>query len=267
MLKYRVITALVLIPLVIGSIFFLPPMTFLSVALLIILLAGWEWTQLAGISQLAKKCIFLVLLALALLCCLFIPLPIIVLAGVIWWAIAITLLFLYPKASSVWGNGLWIRAMMGFLVLSPCWLGLIILQGFSPMLLLFCLILIWGVDTAAYFVGRKWGTHKLAPTISPGKSYEGLLAGLLAAVILSGVGLWVLEIPREQWGLFLLICIVGGGIITVIGDLFESMLKRQSHIKDSGSILPGHGGILDRIDSMTTAIPFFALVFPYFFNT
>ncbi len=266
MLKKRIITALLLIPLVIACIFLATPLLFLSIALLFILLAGWEWTQLAGITNFAKRFIFLVLLAITLILCLFVPVDYIVIIAVFWWIIAITLLLLYPKTSSFWGRGLWIRSLMGFLVLIPCWRALITLQGFSPILLLYCLILIWGADIAAYFVGRKWGKHKLAPTISPGKTYEGLFAGMLAAGFLSCIGLWLFHIPQGQWVWFFLICILGGGIMTVVGDLFESMLKRQSHLKDSGKIFPGHGGVLDRIDSMTMAIPFFAVFFIYFFN-
>lgn len=265
MLKLRLYTALILIPVIVASIFFLPPLTFVSLAVITMLLAGWEWAQLAGLHNTYKKILFLVLLSAALVISIY-SIYIIIIIGILWWLFALILLFLYPKGASWWSHGHYIRAIMGFLVLIPCWIGLIILQGFSPMLLMFSFILIWSVDSAAYFVGKRWGKHKLAPSISPGKTYEGLLAGLLTAVVISVLGFWILEIPSERWILFLIICLVGGGLITVLGDLFESMLKRQSNIKDSGSLLPGHGGLLDRIDSMTTAIPFFALIFPYFFQ-
>jgi phosphatidate cytidylyltransferase len=238
---------------------------FLALALIAMLIAGWEWTQLAEIQPLTGKILYLVLLAAALLSSIFVPIYFIIIFAILWWILAFILLLIYPTGINWWGYGNLIRAMMGFFVLIPFWVGLIILQGFSPTLLLFSLILIWGVDSAAYFIGRKWGKHKLAPTISPGKSYEGLIAGLITAFIIAILGFWILGVPSERWLLFIAICLFGG-LLTVLGDLFESMLKRQAKVKDSSSLLPGHGGILDRIDSMVTAIPFFALVFPYFFQ-
>lgn len=266
MLKFRLITALIMIPLVTASIFYLPPLTFLSVAMLVILMAGWEWSQLAGIDHPIKKLTYLVLLALTLVLAISIPVFFVVFIAITWWVVAILLLALYPKGSAYWGKGSMARGFMGLLVLMPCWIGLIILQGFSPEVLMFCLALIWCVDSAAYFVGKKWGAHKMVPAISPGKSYEGFIAGLIAALLIGILGLWLLEVSPQRSLLFLGLCMFGGGILTVLGDLFESMVKRQSHCKDSGTLLPGHGGIMDRIDSMTTAIPFFALIFPYFFS-
>jgi phosphatidate cytidylyltransferase len=267
MLKARIITSLVLIPLVIIAIFFLPPFSFLSLVMLMTLLAAWEWARLSGLEHLWSRSLYLILLGCGLLAAIFAPIYIIVLVGILWWLVALLLLIIFPRASSWWSERTLIKLIMGFLTLMPCWIGLIILQGFSPAVLLFCLIMIWAVDSSAYFAGKKWGRHKLAPSISPGKTYEGLLAGLITSVVVSGLGLLLLDIPKERWLLFLLMCLLGGGLVTVFGDLFESMFKRQSHVKDSGTLLPGHGGILDRIDSMITAIPFFALFLPLFFNT
>jgi phosphatidate cytidylyltransferase len=266
MLKSRILTAIILIPFTVAAIFFLPPLSFFSLAMFLILLAGWEWSFLAGVNPLSKRIIFLVILAAVLLGSIFIPIYFVIILGLIWWLIGIILILTYSKVGHYWGRRTWLRAVMGFLVLIPCWIGLIILQGFSPALLVYCLALIWVVDSIAYFVGRKYGKHKLAPSISPGKSYEGFLAGLLAAAIFAGIGLWVLDIPEGKWLGFFILSLIGGGLITVVGDLFESMVKRQSDLKDSGTLLPGHGGLLDRIDSMTTAIPFFALVFPILLN-
>jgi phosphatidate cytidylyltransferase len=241
-------------------------MTFLFTAMLVILGAGWEWTKLAGINHVLSRSVYLLLLALALVLSILAPLSLVISVSSIWWIAAAILMALYPRGASWWGQSILIRSVMGFLVLIPCWIGLIILQGFSPVVLLFCLVLIWSADVAAYFVGRKWGKHKLAPTISPGKTYEGVLAGVITSAILAAIGIWLLDIPQENIVLFFVICVLGGGIISVFGDLFESMVKRQAHIKDSGSLLPGHGGLMDRIDSMTTAIPFFALILPFFLN-
>lgn len=266
MLKNRIFTALVLIPLIILAIFLLPPLSFLSVAMLITLLAGWEWAQIAGLEQPIKKTLYLLGLAAGLLLAISIPIFYIVVVGFIWWLVAAILLGIYPRGIKFWGHPV-MRGIMGYLVLIPFWIGLILLQGFSPILLLFSLVLIWAVDSAAYFVGKKWGFHKLAPLISPGKSYEGFWAGLIMALCLSIIGVLLLHMPYGRWLTFISICFIGAGMISVLGDLFESMMKRLANVKDSGSLLPGHGGILDRIDSLTTAIPFFALIFSYFFNS
>ncbi len=266
MLKPRLITALILIPLVILAIFFLPPMGFLSVALLIMLLAGWEWSALSGIESYLGRVFYLVLLALALVGSLFVPILLVIIIGILWWLCAAILLILHPKHSSIWGNHRWVIGMMGFLVLIPCWIALIILQGYSPLVLMFCLALIWIVDSAAYFIGKKFGHRKIAPAISPGKTYEGVLASMVAAIIMGILGLWVLDVSESGSVVFILICFFGG-VISILGDFFESMMKRRANTKDSGGLLPGHGGVLDRIDSMTTALPFFALLIPYFFSS
>jgi phosphatidate cytidylyltransferase len=267
MLKPRLITALILIPLVILAIFFLPPMGFLSVALLIMLLAGWEWSALSGYESYLGRIFYLLILALALVGSLFVPILLVICVAVLWWLCATILLVIHPKHSGIWGNHRWVIGAMGFLVLIPCWIGLIILQGYSPLVLMFCLALIWIVDSTAYFVGKKWGQRKIAPAISPGKSYEGVLAGMVASIVIAILGLWILDVSDTGTLVFILICFFGGGVLSVLGDFFESMMKRRANTKDSSGLLPGHGGVLDRIDSMTTAIPFFALVIPYFFSS
>src|SRR5262249_55228085 len=156
----------ILIPIVVACVFFLPPMSFLSLALLVMLLAGWEWAGLADLNQLHQKILYVVILAALLIGSIFLPIYIIILVGILWWILAFILLLIYPKGTSWWSRGYSVRAIMGFLVLIPCWIGLIILQGFSPALLMFSLVLIWSVDSAAYFVGKKWGKHKLAPAVS-----------------------------------------------------------------------------------------------------
>lgn len=155
MLKSRILTALILIPIVIAAIFLLPPISFLCLVMLVILLAGWEWTALAGINQVMIKTIYLALLAALLLLTLFTPIVFVIVSGIAWWLLAFIMLILYPKWSGWWGNHSWVRSLMGVLVLVPCWIALLILQGFSPMVLLFCLIMIWAVDSAAYFVGKN----------------------------------------------------------------------------------------------------------------
>ena len=128
----------------------------------------------------------------------------------------------------------------------------------GPGYVVFLFMLVWIADSGAYFAGRRWGRTKLASHVSPGKTREGVYGALTAALGFAVIGALVLGLGVTQWPLFILICMVTV-IFSIIGDLFESMLKRQRGIKDSGSLLPGHGGILDRVDSMTAAAPVFVL--------
>lgn len=152
-------------------------------------------------------------------------------------------------------------AMMGFFVLFPTWRGLIDLQVLrhGPLIVLYVMCLVWVADTGAYFAGRRWGTgtRKLAPTVSPGKSIAGLIGGLVLTLVLA---LWVsydVHLSPIQI-VYLIFLTLLTALASVLGDLLESMVKRYRGVKDSGAILPGHGGILDRIDSLTAALPVFA---------
>lgn len=263
----RIITAAILIPIVILCIYLLPPLVFLFVSGIVMLYAGWEWSSLAGMTDLSQKVIYLVVLALCFAIVLLIPIYLVIILGLLWWICAVILLTLYPKGANWWSEGSVVRGVMGLFVLSLCWLGILILQGFSPSVLLFSLLLIWIVDTAAFYVGKKYGTTPLMPLVSPRKTMEGFVGGIIASLLFSIIGIWYFELNKEQIFTFLMICVFGGGILTVLGDLFESMIKRSSGVKDSGNILPGHGGLLDRIDSLTAALPFFALMFPYLLSS
>jgi phosphatidate cytidylyltransferase len=153
------------------------------------------------------------------------------------------------------------KILMGFLVLIPCWAALNYLRSLHDGIytLLFLFALIWGADSAAYFVGRKWGKHKLAPQVSPGKSWQGLCGALVCALFIAAIAGWLSETPIQLWWRGAVIAVVTV-LFSVMGDLFESMIKRQAGVKDSGQLLPGHGGLLDRIDSLTAAAPIFVLV-------
>lgn len=168
---------------------------------------------------------------------------------------------------------LWLRAqwamaarktglVLGIIVLAPACLALIHLHGLSPLVLLAAMAIVWIADIAAYFCGKRFGRHKLAPTISPGKTWEGV-AGALAGVVVYGVLLaWGLNRLPDSIvsGALLLPVFLLLAVISILGDLFESLLKRQANAKDSGTLLPGHGGVLDRIDSLTSTLPLIGLM-------
>ncbi|MCG5547673.1 phosphatidate cytidylyltransferase [Halorhodospira halochloris] len=264
MFRARLITALVLGPLLIAAIWLLPTPAIAVLVAAVSALAAWEWTHLMGVED-TKARAGLVAAFMATL-----P-PGYLLLDVTWAAE-----FIFYGAVLLWGCALlWllifsqrnipapapaIAAVIGWLLLWPCWLALVYVHGhtnWGPFWHTFLLVLVWVADTGAFFAGKAWGKHRLAPSISPGKSWEGAIVGGVAGVI-AGFGLiWALQpqIPPLVLVLAWSAVIVA---VSVIGDLFESMLKRQRGVKDSGGLLPGHGGILDRIDSITAAAPFLA---------
>lgn len=266
MLKQRIFTALILIPLFVTLVLSLPPKYFSVLTGCIVFWCAWEWSGLMGMKSLPKVIVypFIVILSLAIILYLFschiISVPQVLYAAFAWWLIAGVLVVFYPRISGVWGKGVMIRALMGLMVLIPCWVALNFIRLFShgAYIVLLLLVLIWGADSGAYFAGKKWGKNKLMPQVSPGKTWQGLFGALITSVFIVMIAAVVFGIPNTMWISLLLLAFITV-LFSVLGDLFESMLKRKAGIKDSGTLLPGHGGILDRIDSLTAAAPIFAL--------
>lgn len=256
--KQRLITGLALVAVVIGCIFLLPNFEFMILSGLLMFLAGWEWCGLVGLNQIYEKIIFLA----ALLITFFVLhyflklLPYVI--ACLWWCWTIYLIAQYPKKITIGLQNKYLAALIGIILLAPCWLGINFIRDVGPGYLLFTLFLVWSMDTGAYFAGRRFGKRKLAPAVSPGKTIEGLWGGFALMLIIAVIGLLLLHVPINRWIGWLLLSLIVAAI-SVIGDLFESMAKRHAGVKDSSHLLPGHGGILDRIDSLTAAIPFFAL--------
>ncbi|MGJ3354283.1 phosphatidate cytidylyltransferase [Providencia sp. Je.9.19] len=274
MLKYRLLTAIILIPIVIAALFLLSPVNFGYVVIAVCALGAWEWAQFAGWYSQAKRIGLAVVFAAILLAIQF-SLPNIVelasepviyyglWAGLVWWVVAILLVITYP-ASASWGKSVIVRLLFGVLTIVPFYCGMMVLRTigyhsdtfFGAWWLLYVMLLVWGADSGAYAFGRTMGRNKLAPKVSPGKTWEGLIGGLITAGIIS----WLFSAfaPIPVMPDYLLVTSIIVVIVSVFGDLTESMFKRQSGIKDSSHLIPGHGGILDRIDSLTAAIPVFA---------
>lgn len=274
MLKYRLLTAIVLIPIVIAALFLLSPANFGLVVIAVCALGAWEWAQFVGWHSQAKRVGLAVVFAAILLAMQFSisninqfssePMVLYGLwAGLIWWVIAIILVVTYP-ASASWGNSAIIRLLFGVLTIIPFYCGMMVLRTvgyqsdtfFGAWWLLYVMLLVWGADSGAYAFGRTIGRNKMAPKVSPGKTWEGLVGGLITAGIIS----WLFSAfaPIPVMPDYLLVTSIIVVVVSVFGDLTESMFKRQSGIKDSSHLIPGHGGILDRIDSLTAAIPVFA---------
>lgn len=258
MLKQRLITAFILIPLVLFGLFKITPLAFSILVLLLMLGGAWEWSTLMGITDWRYRLLYLFIVLAGIAGCTFLPIGVILAAGACWWLAASLLVISYPRLAFLWNNTA-VRGVMGVLVLAiaACSIVYIRIQPSGIYSLFFLFALIWGADSAAYFVGKKWGKHKLAPLVSPGKSIEGVLGGLAFSMLIVLITLLYNQMPARLWPWAFLLS-AATVIFSVLGDLFESMLKREVGVKDSGSILPGHGGILDRIDSLTAAAPIYA---------
>jgi phosphatidate cytidylyltransferase len=265
MLKERVITALLLLPVVLWCVFGGVASAFPIFAAAIILAAAWEWTAMMRMSVLPARLGFVSLVAAAI----YVVKPQALsfdAAGVnalgplmagaaLFWLVALVWVRRYPGDAQRWDRP-FLMLLIGLLLLVPTWAGLVQLHGQSPWWLMYVLLLVWGADTGAYFAGRRFGKIKLAPSVSPAKTREGLYGGLLTTSIIMLVVAFNLQLAGLQ---FLLFAVVSAMTVlaSVLGDLFESMVKRRAGIKDSGKIFPGHGGALDRIDSITAAAPVF----------
>lgn len=269
MLKQRVITAVVMAALLFLALFSLPLLGLAAVFALVVLLAGWEWSDLSGLGRVGRWVFVLVLASCLLGVALWAGLnagglvaervqPVMGLAG-LWWALALLWVQGYPGSAALWGSRP-VRSLMGLLVLVPAWLALVWLRQLpaGAWMVVFLLALVAAADIGAYFSGSAWGKRKLAPRVSPGKSWVGLWGGLACSVALAGlVWAWFWQGQMALPGLLALVVLVA--LVSVLGDLLESMVKRHRGIKDSGHLLPGHGGFMDRLDSISAAAPVFVL--------
>ncbi len=262
MLKTRVVTALFLAAGLLAVLFLLPPGGAVAVFAAIVALAAWEW---AGLLRMALRLrwIYAILILIPCACLYASGMPAQLMAGLCYLALIFWLLLVPLWLDRGWPlrndfGGL----MVGSMLLIPSWAAMVMLYSKGPLLLLEAMALVWVADIAAYFAGRAWGRHKLAPLISPGKTWEGA-AGALLAVLAYGIALGSasgqLSIAQPRgiaWAVAALALATG---VSILGDLFESMSKRQAGVKDSSQLLPGHGGVLDRIDSLTSTLPLLAM--------
>lgn len=256
----RIATAVSLAAACTAAVFFLPPLAFAAAIGAIVMLGAWEWSALVGISTPPTRYVYVATLLLAGIALLGVTDAAqalhLALAAMAFWVLALMLVIATQLGRFSLRHWPRSRAACGALVLLPPWLCLGVLHAgpHGPAKVMFLLLLVWSADSAAYVAGRAWGRHRLCHAVSPGKSWEGAWAGMLAAVVLGILFAVSRNLPGPAMLRFALL-----GAMTVaasiVGDLFESMVKRSAHVKDSGSLLPGHGGILDRIDSLTAAAP------------
>lgn len=278
MLLPRILTAIILASVIVSAIFLLPTIYFYLLITIIVLVAAWEWTNLSEIDKIPAKLIFLLYLIIPML-------------GVTFWTQILEVLSVLmerPKIKEYSGALEWLvigpvlfwismmllikkmpdfllniklkksyKAFIGWFVLFSAWMFLTKLRAYyGTGAVMYFLVLIWAADIAAYASGKKWGKDKLAPMISPKKTIQGMYGAIFSAIICAIILAWYYGYPLMIAADFALLSVLTV-LISIYGDLFFSLVKRQKGVKDSGSILPGHGGILDRVDSVIAAAPFY----------
>jgi phosphatidate cytidylyltransferase len=271
LLLHRVLTAIVLVPLVLCGLFYLPDALFQWVFLGVFAIGAFEWGNILerifrNVSFL--KWIFVACFSLGALCIQHFSqsfdLDFLLYLGCFWWLVCAALVREYPRKLKFWKQSLPLLFLFGLLTLLPAYFALLELKRFSfttsgfsgEQFILGLLLITISADTGAYFSGKKWGNRKLMPKVSPNKTLEGFYGGMvMACLVLSAY--WLFFGFDLMIGIFVTVITV---LASVLGDLSESMFKRHAKVKDSGNLLPGHGGILDRIDSLTAALPVFALL-------
>jgi phosphatidate cytidylyltransferase len=251
-MKQRIITAVIALLALLFVLFYAPQELALGVIVVVMLAGAWEWSAFLGHSGSAARVAYVAIIAalLAAVTLLDVSAVRVFQLALAWWLAALGWIFFFPTPIPAV-----VRWISGALVLVPLYLAMILLYQAAPELLLFALLIVWVADTGAFFAGKFLGRVKLAPDISPGKTWEGVIGGLAAVV--------VLVLLRTTWAdtdlaVMIPFCLAVASL-SIVGDLTVSMFKRTAGLKDSGSLFPGHGGVLDRIDSISAAAPLFAL--------
>ncbi|MGH8114740.1 MAG: phosphatidate cytidylyltransferase [Rhodanobacteraceae bacterium] len=270
MLRQRIITAIVLATLIIALIFLTKASVFATLLGLIFLLGMWEWTRMAGVHgyplRLGSLLGYLILFALLWRVCKspwwWLP----VLAGLLWWLLALVWLTRSRIAAKPTRGHTVLKLIAGAFVVVPAWCAVVIMHGdlakphtgHGHWWVLFFVCIVVAADIGAYTAGRRWGRNKLAPTISPGKTREGVYGALVCSGIVGLVGGIALHVPTTRLAAVIALALLTV-LFSVVGDLFESLVKRHAGVKDSGALFPGHGGVFDRMDSIVAALPIFVL--------
>lgn len=264
MLKQRLLTALVLIAGAAYAVLALETRWLAWILGVIAVLGGYEWARLMTLASPLARVSYAAMIAAALALCWTLvahsaALPVVMVLSCLWWLLALTWLGRPQFGAGHNFTALLLKAIAGLFTLVPAWLTLMVLHAqptHGSHRLLFLLSLIWVADSAAYFTGKRWGRAKLAPQISPGKTRAGVYGALLAVAVYALLAANFLGVAAASRAAFIFLCVITA-LFSVVGDLFESLFKRQSGMKDSGTLIPGHGGVLDRIDSLTAAAPIF----------
>ena len=252
-LRKRIVTAIVLAAILVAIVLFLPPVATLVLLTVLVLAGAWEWSAFLRAPGVITRSLYVAFLAIMMLIVWYATetregQQIVLAAAVLWWLVALGWIAFAPRRVSPWS-----AALAGLLALVPAWLALVRLRDLprGAEWMIFALVLVFAADIGAFFAGRRFGRLRLAPIVSPGKTWEGVLGGAAASALVAIAGSGWFGVPLCT---FLPLCL-GAVAFSVVGDLTESLLKRFAGVKDSGTLFPGHGGVMDRIDSVTGAAP------------
>ena len=261
MLLKRILTASIVAPIAVFGILVLTQTSFALAVALILIISSWEYCNLIQIKHLAGKALYALLILLVTYFLSNALSNLTILYAAAWWLIALVWIVIFPKGSRLLRKNLLVKLVNGLFIFVPMAIALMALHLLNPVLVLFLLILIWAADIGAYFAGKIFGKTKLCPSVSPGKTLEGVFGGVALAQVVAILYVYVSpQAPLLSAFLIFSFIALVISLVSVLGDLFESVLKRIAEVKDSGNILPGHGGILDRIDSLTSSAPIFFLL-------
>jgi len=262
MLKARIATAVVLLPLVVMAILVLPTVAIEIISGMFVILAAWEWVTLTNAAATAAMRIGILIsyISIAMLSKLLALawLRYIWYLAIVWWLIGIIAIVLYPRAKNMWQNNV-ISFVIGCLVFVSAWLAIGYIHSLAngPIWMLFACIIVWCADIAAYFTGKAWGKVKLLPAVSPAKTWAGLYGAVIGTTITT-IMFYIIAKPACNIFAFVAMCFIAT-LFAIVGDLVESLFKRVFDCKDSGKLLPGHGGVLDRLDSLLACLPVYAI--------
>jgi len=263
MLKYRLLTAFLMGPLILWAIYAMPENFFALFSFVIVTIGAWEWGAFAGWVKPLQRGLFFtvnVLLFITVLLLQSTELNLaIILASLLWWLICIPLLLFFPFQKNNPLQTQAIKSVVGIVLLLGTLVSMVMIRNnpeYGSEFVLYLILTIWFADSGAYFAGRALGKNKLIPNVSPGKTWEGVAGAIVVTLIVAVVSLDLLNIPSSHSIMFILITFITV-VYSIVGDLSESIFKRMANIKDSGSLLPGHGGMLDRIDSLMSGFPVF----------
>lgn len=260
MLIKRIITGLVLLVGFYFIFFHTSANVFYWVTAALLIGSSWEWGKLIGLTSKSKKVLLLLCYLLFAIGARWLPIGALLIAYSLWWCFAFIIILLYAKGRALWAKRPWIGVLMGLPALGSAFIGFNVLRNFEDgvSLIFYFVLLIAMADSGAYFTGRAFGKHKLLVALSPNKTWEGFFGGIFCSLILALASNFYFHLPIKKLMMFVIVSLIAV-LFSVVGDLFISLLKRQQQLKDTGRILPGHGGLLDRLDGLNAAISVFAL--------
>ena len=260
MLIKRIITGLILLAGFFCILFYTNASVFYWVVVALLLGSSWEWGSLIGLNSIVKRVFLVAAYLLAAFGTFWLPVGALLIVYSAWWCFAFITLLLYARGRALWAKRPWVGVLMGLPALGSSFIGFNVLRNFEDgaAIVFYFVLLIAAADSLAYFSGRAFGKHKLLEVLSPKKTWEGFFGGLLGSACVAVGGGFYFHMSTRM-----LIAFVGLSLIavlfSVVGDLFISLLKRQQQLKDTGRLLPGHGGLLDRLDGLNAAVSVFTL--------